>query len=80
MTAKAFPRKKRPYMFAMTPTVNALYARWIVSQATRNRKSEEHRPNCGTDLALIWEPSADKVVRDPTNTSNCHEDGLLSGS
>ena len=27
MTAKAFPRKKRPYMFAMTPTANALYAR-----------------------------------------------------
>ncbi len=25
MTAKAFPRKKRPYMFAMMPTVNALY-------------------------------------------------------
>jgi hypothetical protein len=25
MTAKAFPRKKRPYMFAMTPTANALH-------------------------------------------------------
>lgn len=32
MTAKAFPRKKRPYMFAVTPTANALYARWIVKQ------------------------------------------------
>jgi hypothetical protein len=67
-------------MFAMTPTANALYARWIDSQTMRNRRSEEHRPNRGTDLALIWEPSADKVVGDPTNTSNCHEDGLFSGS
>ena len=51
------------------------------SQTTRNRRSEEdHRPNRSTDLALIWEPSADKVIGDPTNTSNCHEDSLFSGS
>jgi len=51
----------------------------LESQTTRNRRSEEDRPNRGTDLALIWEPSADKVVGDPTNTSNCHEDRLIFG-
>ena len=50
------------------------------SQLMRNWRSEEHRPNRCTDLALIWELSADKVVGDPTNTSNCHKDGLFSGS
>ena len=69
MTAKAFPWKKQPYMFAMTPTANALYARWPVKQRGIGT-SEEHRPNHGTDLALIWELCAHKVVRDPTNTNN----------
>jgi len=33
--------------------------------------------NRGTDLVLIWKLDPDKVVRDPTNTSNCHENGEL---
>lgn len=49
------------------------------SQTTRNRRSEEYRPKRGTDLVLIWELCADKVVGDPTNTSNCHKDDLFSG-
>ena len=40
---------------------------------------KKYPPNRSTDLALIWEFGADKVVGDPTKTRNRHEDGLYHG-
>jgi hypothetical protein len=77
MTAKAFPRKKRPYMFAMTPTANALF---VPHKTVKRRGTEQvrnHPPNSGTDLTLIWELGADKMIGDPTKARDRHEDGLF---
>jgi len=73
MTAKAFPPKKRPYMFATKLTENALHE--LALEELRGSVNR-HQPNRSTDVALIREPGTNKVIGHPTNARNRYEDGL----
>lgn len=73
MMAKAFPPKKRLYMFAMKLTANALHN--LALEEVRGRV-DRHQPNRSADVALIREPGTNKVIGHPTNARNRYQDGL----